>query len=585
MRIEFGRQFTGVEAGQDPLPLFDDKGKLGGLLPAAAKKITAQENSIVLQDGGGAAVKLSTEDEWTRFLAENAATQRMIKGFSEKFGISFRGFVNAVDDLAMSDDKKVELNLAPDGAFAVATNLKSEADDYAIKLKKGDTIDLAGPATVKAEAVGLSALGPDLIAQPIQADYQRDRRENESWGDFVVTKKSWAAFKENTGVLPFTKLYEPSWKDAEAMALCERFNMPLHAELKTDTPAGEPAKFQDHYENFRETYFTDTDGLLDKLGISLRLRVRFEKNDPDPNNPNAPPTYTVRRTLIQVKNDRRIDPVTGESSVHKTEQRYWSDVEENVALGAVLTGKDKDGRLLSVMQKLYKMVADAGAMPADGLIKLKAESVIFQKRRRTHLHLDDVSSVKTRLDAAVKEREALTTATQPVPEALTKWITKLEAQHKMMTDAETLLQKYQQYMSSGECMILSADRYNVYDPFARSKQPVDLDDEQGRVGRGLHVEAEWDSASSDSFEKAIAVIDQKLAATPAPANADELKKDREALDAMCKLFKADVDTAEKVQTERLVAAGLKLDPSKLAKEDRADDMIAQQDNRAQFWHS
>lgn len=584
MRIERGRQFAGDAGG--PLLLFDDKGGLGGYLPAAAKKIAGQEISVSLQLEGGALLTLKSEDEWTRFFADHAATRDATKKFGDKFGISFRGFVDVVDDLAASDDRNIALDLSPQSAISDALSLVGEQDVYALKLAKGATIDLAGPNAPKAEAAGVPSIGPDILAVPIAGNNQRDRREQESWGDFVVTNKSWRAFRDNTGAAPFAKLHKPDWKDAEAMALCERFNLPLHLEVRPEKGPNGEVQFQDKSEMFREIYFGDADGVLQKHGISVRLRIRFDF-EKDPANPDGPEKMVVRRTLIQVKDDRQIDPVSGKSSAHKTEERYWSDVQEVDVMQTLLNGKDKNGRVVGVMQKLYKLLQDLNALPADGLLKLQPESLVLQKRRRTHLQLDDVNTVKLRLDAAVKDRDALTAAAQPVPEALSKWITKLEFQHKTMSDATTLLKKYGQWFPTGETMILSADRFNVYDPHSRKALPTELDDELGRVGRGLHTEAEWDSASSDPYEKALAEIEKRLAANPAPdaAAKDVLNADHKAIEVIRDIFRADAESSEDIQTERLLAAGLEHDPSKKSKEERAHDMIAARPNQARYWHS
>ena len=138
---------------------------------------------------------------------------------------------------------------------------------------------------------------------------------------------------------------------------------------------------------------------------------------------------------------------------------------------------------------------------------------------------------------------------------------------------------------SGECFIISADRYSVYDPAARKADnpPTDIDDEVGRIGRGpLHVEAEWDSASSDGFEEAIEEIDKRLAATPAPANVDELKADRVAVEAAREVFRKDVSQTVEVLKERLMKAGLTEEPTKLSKEERASE-LGKSPNRPVFW--
>ena len=196
-----------------------------------------------------------------------------------------------------------------------------------------------------------------------------------------------------------------------------------------------------------------------------------------------------------------------------------------------------------------------------------------------------MSEVQTRCTGLQTEIDKLKTAGTPVPDSMTRFAAKLDEQVKFLTDAGALLQKYNQYMPSGECFIISADRYSVYDPSARKADspPTDIDDEVGRIGRGpLHVEAEWDSASSDGFEKAIAEIDKRLAATPAPANPEELKADRAAIEATREVFRKDVSQTVEVLKQRLQKAGLTEEPTKLSKEERASE-LGKNPNRPVCW--
>ena len=72
------------------------------------------------------------------------------------------------------------------------------------------------------------------------------------------------------------------------------------------------------------------------------------------------------------------------------------------------------------------------------------------------------------------------------------------------------------------------------------------------MGRGLHVEAEWDTASSDPFEKARKSIDEKLAVTPPPANKAELEADLAKLDGISNAILKDVATSVELMNQKML---------------------------------
>lgn len=581
--IQRGRQFVGDAAG--PLPLFEADGRLGGYLPAAAKKLVDQEITLRLVDAGANTEHLlKTSDDWTKFFDAHAKDHASTKGWNDKFGISFRGFVNLLDDVAMSDDRGVLVDLEAASPLAVGLSLASDKDTYALGLAKGASIDLTGPVAGKVSHAGAAAIGPDILAKPIKADWQRDRTEQESWADFKTGNGAQKLFRENTGPAPFVKLHEPKWTDAEALAVATQFHMPIHLEVDGDVRV-EPGKlpeFQDRSELFREVYLKDADGVMDALAASVRVRIRFDKKKADPNNPNAPEEFETRRVLVQAKEGRKVDPQTGRSAVRKFEKR-WDGANaktEEAAMQALVTGYD-NGEILNVSAKLYALAKEDGVLPADGMLRLQPNVLVLQKRRRTHLQLDSLATVTTRRDAVKKEHDALVAANQPVDPALATWLAKLDQQVTSMTAMSATLKKYNQWMPSGECLIVSADRYNVYDPAARGKMPFDLDDTQGRIGNGLHIEAEWDSQSSDPFEKAQVEIEKRLGQNP--ANKAELEADLTAIEGYREVFRQDVAKTVEVMKQRLLDAGMKLDPDKKSKEERASQFLANRAERPFYW--
>ena len=572
IRIDRGRQF---QMGDASVQVFDGAGQAGSFLAKAAEKLAGQKLTVTLERGG-APVKLSTSDDWKAFLAENCATKEQSAKFVEKFGITFGDFVNVIDDAAAAEDVELDLDLRPTSELSKQLSLDTVDSDYAGKLAKDAKVNLTGASgsLVEAIAAGVPTIGKDILANMNTGGWDRDRTEQESWADFKLGNGSSRIFRDNTGPAPFAKLYQAKFDDAGALELIEKFALPLHLEVgRTPNPDG-TVKFQDGSEMFRETYYDDRNGSLSKAGASVRARVRFDDDEP----------FTVNRVLVQAKEGRVVGG--DRSAVHKFEKRWeGTSVSEESAKSQLVNGKEPNGQPLVVSQKLYKLASDKGSLPADGNLQLEAKYIVLQKRRRTHLQLDSVSEVKTRQTALNTEIDQLKAAGTPVPEMLTKFQAKLGEQVKFLEESQQLLQKYGQWMPSGECFIISADRYSVFDPAARKADnpPTDIDDEVGRIGRGpLHVEAEWDTASSDPFEKAIEEIDKRLAATPPPANIDELKADKENVEARREVFRKDVSQTVEVLKQRLEAAGLQEEPSKLSKEERASE-LGKSPNRPVFW--
>ncbi len=141
-------------------------------------------------------------------------------------------------------------------------------------------------------------------------------------------------------------------------------------------------------------------------------------------------------------------------------------------------------------------------------------------------------------------------------------------------------------MPSGECFIVSADRYSVYDPVARKgNPPTDPDDEAGRIGRGpLHIEAEWDIELVGPLQKAIDEIDKRLSDHPRrPTNAATYKADKETMEGMRATFRKDVQRHRRRGEEAAAEArAWQEDPAKKSKEERAPNSPTSKD-RPVFW--
>jgi hypothetical protein len=602
IKIQRGRQFANVEFDTananaadkrkvkgEAVTLFDDKGNAGTFLQKASDKLVAQNITVVVRGAAGKKITLASAADWKTFLDANCATKAKADLFVKNAGITFGDFANIIDDAAASEDKSLTLDLRPTSALAKALSLDKVDGDYAKKLAKDAALnitDTKGAVVGSFTGAGIPTIGKDILTNIIGGEsWERDRTEMENWADFKNGGDEKDKFKANTGPAAFAKLYEPKWDDAKSMELVNSFALPLHLEVstkppKTPLPPGQ-ANFQDGYEMFRDTYFDDKNGSLEKAGASVRARVRFDNNEP----------FAVNRVLIQAKEGRAVSGT--DSAVHKFEKRWEGNyTDENAAKEQLVTGKDTGAfggpAPLAVSQKLYKLAQDKRTLPKDGNLQLEEKYVVLQKRRRTHLQLDSLSEVQARQTKLKAEMDALKTAGKPVPPAMDAFGKKLEGQVKFITDATAMLSKYGQYMPSGECFIVSADRYSVYDPTARKNlPPADIDeDDAGRVGKGpLHVEAEWDSAASDPFEKAVAEIDKQIAATLS-ANTSAmaaLVADRAAVEAMRATFRKDVAATVDVIKKQLVSVGLVEDTAKKSKDERAAEIVKTKVDRPVFW--
>lgn len=569
VKIQRGRQFL---AGDATAQLFDASGKAGTYLSKAAEKMTAQQNTLLLKKGS-TTVKLATADDWKKFIADFAGTKEKTAEFTKNFGMTFDDFCNVVDDVAVSDDKGLVLNLSTRTNLAKALSLDKIEGNYGSKLAADQVIKLGGEGGVRSDAklVATPVITADILTG-LKTDWERDRTEQEAWADFKVKDGANKIFKDTKTMDVFAGLTDPKWDDPKAMELVNKFTMPMHLELTT-RPDGTRAA-QDKDEMFREVYFDDANKSLGKAGASVRARVRFDDNEP----------FTVRRVLIQGKEGRAVD-AGGNSAVHKFEKRFEGtySADEAKAQELLVNGKDTDGKPLKVAAMLYQLAQDRGTLPIDKNLRLEPQSLVLQKRRRSHIQFESISDVTAKQTKLNTEMTALKTAGTPVPPAMQAYADKLGAQLKFLTDAGDVLKKYGQYLPANtDGFILSADRYSVYDPAARTTPVTDVDDETGRVGRGLHLEAEWDTASSDPFEKAKDKITTALAATPAPANKAELEADLAKLKSISDAILKDVATSVELMKQKMDAAGLKADDRHLSKEERASEFMTRPD-RPVLW--
>lgn len=568
IQIARGRQFA---VGDVEATLFNSAGEAGSYLQKAADALVAQQVTIVLRTKAGTSLSLSTADQWAAFLAERCATKAQTAAFETDFGVSFEELVNALDDVAASDAKGITIDLSPDSELSLALGLDTVEENYGRVGPVALDVPAVDGTTVRIEGPVAPSIGPDILDTPAVDNWSRDRTEMESWADFERGNGAGNAFRSVAGPGPFEKLHEPRFDDAAAMALVARFALPLHLEFRRNSDG--TIRFQGGAEMFRDVYYDDHQGSLEQAGASVRGRVRFDDDEP----------FAVNRVLVQAKEGRAV--AGADSQVRKFEKRWeGGSVSEANSQKMLVSGRDVNGAVLPMAQKLYQLVRDRGTLPADGQLRLEPKYMVLQKRTRTHLWLDSVAEVQKRRDALQVEIDGLVAASTPVPAEATAFLSKLDQQLVFLTEATALLRKYGKRLASGECFIISGDRYQVYDTAARSGPPNSLDDEAGLIAKGpYHFEAEWDSASSDPFGEAIEEVAKRLgAADVTPEAKAELDADATRLEEMRGVFRADVAQTVSVIRDLMIAQGINEDTARLSKDQRAAE-FAKSSTRPMFW--
>jgi hypothetical protein len=570
------RQFPTVDATGARDPLFEASGARGPWLEKAADRLVAGGNVVRL---GG--LELTSRDDWRSFLQTHLGTRAQADAFAARFGVRFGDFARTLDNVAGSNATGSLIDLTPGSALSARLSLNATADRFALDLPAGATVELPGvkgsPGSVST-AQGVPALGPELLNLP-GPRLTRARSEGEAWGDFVNSPGAVRIFRDNTGPGPFVKLTDPKWDDDEAINLTRAFILPLHLEM-----SGTPPEPQDNREMFRETYYRFLEPAANAAGISFRGRVRFD---------NRNGVEDVRRMLAQGKLDREINATR--SDVYKFESRFEGNrLTETQLNAAIVTGKEPNGRTLAASQELYEILNERGLLPADRRIHLEALFILLQQRRRTHLQLDAPETLEDRRAVIQAEVARNATGGLPVDARATARIAQLDGQISLLNEMRDLLNKYDQWLISGETFISSDDLYQVYALESRDTRPGRLNDGVGLVDSGIHTEAEWDAASSDQFQRADIRITARQAELREalkgnPPNAPDLELELEIittdaarLKELAEHFRADLDLVVKLKVDRLVDAGLELDPVKKSKDARAQEML-ERSVRPTYW--
>jgi hypothetical protein len=531
----------------NPSSIFEQDQSLGELLRDCARSIVDRQNTVKLTSAGGTVLRLETMSDWNGFIAnffrstalgETDRARAEILGAT--LGVDFTNVIRFIEDVFSTEVTNEEFDATRNSQLAQLVRLYDGPDSYVQGIAEGASAPASGrPGSDIVRVQAESAIGPDIMAGGQQPAEGRDRQEVEGQIDFTFSAGSDQIFRDTAGNdiwrgLNLLNLAGNFWNDQARMNLIHAYNMPLHLEVDPNDVTG----YQLNTSDFLEVYLDTDQRTLAANALSIRVRVR-----PDQNN----------RALLQMKEELPANPITGRPVREKWERRDWG------AAGLDLDGLMRvaqtgyfEGQVVPSMQKLYQKLRNKGALP-DGMLRLRPDHVIFQRRTRSHLRLEAVSSVGQRL-AFLQQVAA---AQNPVAPSLAAFLSKVRTQLQLMQAAEgAMLRTIGRGLPSGfDAVIISFDRWSTFEPsaYAPNDWPESLGD-RGRRGRGLRVETELDAFTSEPFEDAIEIIDAQLSGSP--PNRVQLAADRAAIAFVQNALFEDVTTTARLMARRMEDAGL-----------------------------
>ncbi len=538
-------------------PLFEDDQGLGPFLPSLFQQIVNNGIRLVLTDHAGQPFNLVTQGDWNELLAryltssQAPTTDRVVaESLESSLGISFTNFVRMMDDIANAPERNVTVNLTRESAGARLLQLYDPGDSYLWNALEGADAPIASGASTRFRATAGRQISRQILAAP--SDIRgRNRLEVEAHANFQYTVAAEDLFGSLSGNvlwqgLDLRDLNGNFWDDAQRMQLVLQFRMPVHLETR---PGG---GYQDATSPFLDAYLDTEEALLANHSLSLRARKRPDQNE---------------RGLIQMKQEYpRQD---GRPVREKWERRYTINAPEmNTLVEQAATGLDSNGSDMPELRKLYEKLSNGGGLSPDGLLRLRPEHFIVQRRRRTHLRLDDLDTVGDRVEFL----RQVASSQNPPAAALIDFLRHVEKQWLLMQDADRIFAARGMDMPFGEAVIVSHDRWSVFEPgaYATNDWPTRLNG-PGLRGKGLRVEAELDAWTSEPISDALALIDEALALDP--TNSD-LQRDRQVmLEFQTSLFD-DVSRTVDMKRQIMLDAGLVLLTAvPVDKSDAAREMI------------
>ncbi len=381
------------------------------------------------------------------------------------------------------------------------------------------------------------ALYPRFVLNASEGLFGRDREEFEAHANFEPSDDAWLKFRNYATVeiwipLDLADLQDGFWNDSARMSLLHRYNNPLHLEIdKKRTPP-----YHSNNEDFLEVYLDSEDRILTKGRMSLRARIREEQ----------------QRALVQFREEMpELSPdgrVVRQEWERRIETNYFGD--QNPSLDRLVEIAQfgwYGGIPMSEARRLLQRLIDRGLHNRRKNLFLTQDVIIYQKRRRTHLELDTIELVRNRLEMLAE----MATRHTPVPPPLYQFIGHVRSQLTRLETVREILVKYAfNRMISGEAVLISQDRWAVFEPgaYGKGKWPNSFED-GGQRGRGIRVEAELANFSSDQLQLTLREIQVLIdAGTGDPV---ALERERRIVKSFQESLFEDVKTTVEIQASKL----------------------------------
>ena len=536
----------------DTSSLFRSDQSLGRWFSEAVDLIAQKNKRILITDRDGNTLSLKKRREWRQFIDkyfsdnEGETARRRSENLSETLGITFVCFICFLDDVLVTPDDEDEFDATKNSALADLVNLYDLDGRYAHWVDwnafYSDRIpsEPINSGSEKTMRLGLiPSIDPSIMEETTGGIFGRDREEVEAQKDFISSKESRRLFQENTG----TELWEPldiedlesiDWTDDSIIDRILEFQAPVHPEKL------ENGGYADRNEPFLEMYLDTEDGLLEKNDLSLRARIRPEQD----------------RGLIQMKLELEPNPTTGHPVREKWERRlrgptFLGDIPADLSQMIYFAQFGHAvGSGMPEIKKLYELLKSKGALSDKEPLVLREDHIIFQRRRRGRLRLDSIDILTQRL-----EQLRNLSAEPNAHNNLKKLLDHVVEQHRIYKAAADAISIHTpDNQLGGEAVILSADRWSVFEPGAWKKGefPGRLSG-PGRRGRGLRFETELDASTSEVFAEALTIIEKKL---NEGGDSQELNKHKAAIKAWRAKLWQDVTKAAELMSEKLESVGI-----------------------------
>jgi hypothetical protein len=539
-------------AGDDAASLFRSDQSLGRWWSELIDALVTGKKRLRLTTLNNGEIDLKKRNQWSRFIddylegSSNETARAHSERLVETLGIPFESLICFLDDIAVSSNEEQVFDARKGSELAELTGLYHTEDKYGRWADwiafYGGRIPSAPLSNGSSSALMLSlmpSVDPGIMDETTGGIFGRDRNEVEAQVDFEPTREARELFREHTGTglweaLDLDSISSIDWSNSERVERILDFVSPVHPEKLDD------GTYADRNQPFLEVYLDTETGLLEQHDLSLRARIRPEQE----------------RGLIQMKLEREPNPTTGHPVREKWERRLRgptflgdipADLYQMIKFAQFGHGF---GAGMPEIKKLFEILKSKDAISDSQPLLLRPDHIIFQRRRRGRLSLDSLEALTQRV-TALREWASVPDAHPNIRRVLSH----IEKQHELYSAAAEAIKSYTPKSElGGEAIILSADRWSVFEPGAwkQGDFPNRLSG-AGRRGRGLRFETELDASTSEVFAEALEIINKRREDGD---DSEILDTHQAAIEAWRDSLWADVSKARQLMSDKLESIGL-----------------------------